>query len=376
MNRLNLAENLIRFRHEKKLTQEEVADFLGVTKASVSKWEKGVNTPDLLLLPQLAAFFGVTVDRLIGYEAQLSSEQIRRQYAELSKGFADLPFTDVLGQARSLAHQYYACYPFLLQLGVLYCNHYMLAPDKEEQEGILREALGWCSRILENCSDVGVCSDALVLKALLHLQLGEAAEAIEALEPSADPSRFAGQDGALLVQAYQLAGDMEKARCYAQVRQYVDLLNLVGDAALALSLHAGDSGHCEETIRRTAGIIGLYHLESLHPNLAAQFYYQAAVAYGMNGKEREALEALGCFGKCVEKLLGKEPIRLHGDSYFHLLDAWIDCLPLGSMAPRDQSFIRQSLQDPLAHPAFDGLREKEGFQRLVRRLVEGGGEDA
>ena len=74
MNKLNLPENIIRLRHEKKLTQEELADFIGVTKASVSKWEKGINTPDLMLLPQLAAYFDVTVDELIGYEARLSGD--------------------------------------------------------------------------------------------------------------------------------------------------------------------------------------------------------------------------------------------------------------------------------------------------------------
>lgn len=51
MNKLHLAENIIRLRHEKRLTQEELADFMGVTKASVSKWENGISTPDILLLP-------------------------------------------------------------------------------------------------------------------------------------------------------------------------------------------------------------------------------------------------------------------------------------------------------------------------------------
>ena len=36
MNKLNLSDNIIRLRHEKKLTQEELADFIGVTKGSVS----------------------------------------------------------------------------------------------------------------------------------------------------------------------------------------------------------------------------------------------------------------------------------------------------------------------------------------------------
>ncbi len=376
MNKLNLPENIIRLRHEKKLTQEELADFMGVTKASVSKWEKGINTPDLLLLPQLATYFNVTIDELIGYEAQLSSEQIRRQYAELSKDFATLPFADALEKTRALAHKYYACYPFLLQLGVLYWNHHMLAQTEEERKSLLQEAVGWCDRIVENCSDVGVCSDAVVLRAGLHIQLGEAAEAIEALEPSADPSRLVGQNGTLLVRAYQLSGDTEKAKSYAQAKEYLDLLNLIGDAVLGLSLNENNIEHCEETIRRIAGVIELYHLEMLHPNVAAQFRFQSAIVYASNGREEEALAALHCFEKCVDRLLEAEQIELHGDDYFNRLDTWIGRLPLGSMAPRDKSFIRQSLRESMAHPAFGRLKEKEEFQRLVHRLTEGGGKNA
>lgn len=43
MNEWKLSENMIRLRHEKKITQEELASFAGVTKASVSKWENGVS---------------------------------------------------------------------------------------------------------------------------------------------------------------------------------------------------------------------------------------------------------------------------------------------------------------------------------------------
>ena len=41
MNQINIAENIGRLRREKKVTQEQLADFIGVTKASVSKWENG-----------------------------------------------------------------------------------------------------------------------------------------------------------------------------------------------------------------------------------------------------------------------------------------------------------------------------------------------
>ena len=81
MYELNLADNITRLRHERRITQEELADFLGVTKASVSKWENAQSIPDLLLLLQLAAFFDITIDQLLGYEPQLSREQIRCFYA-------------------------------------------------------------------------------------------------------------------------------------------------------------------------------------------------------------------------------------------------------------------------------------------------------
>lgn len=315
MNKLNISDNITRLRRERKLTQEELADFCGVTKASVSKWEKGINTPDLLLLPQLAAYFDVTVDELIGYQAQLSKEQIRRQYAELSRDFALLPFSEALEKVRVLTHKYYACYPLLLQLG-------------------------------------------------------NAAPAIEALESSADPGRLAGQAGTLLAQAYRLSGDIEKARSYTQVKQYLDLLALTGDAILALSLNEQDLPRCEEIIRRVTGIAELYHLEALHPNMAAQFQFQSAAIYALHEKSGEALAALTRFEKCVERLLNGPPIQLHGDDYFDGLDVWIDRLPLEGMAPRDQSFIRHSLREALTHPAFDSLRDRDAFKRIVHRLTE------
>ena len=51
MNSLRIAENITRLRKHKGVTQDELASFLGVTKASVSKWENGQSMPDIVLLP-------------------------------------------------------------------------------------------------------------------------------------------------------------------------------------------------------------------------------------------------------------------------------------------------------------------------------------
>jgi len=244
----------------------------------------------------------------------------------------------------------------------------MLAESKEEQEQILKETVSWCDHILENCSDVGVCGDALVLKAGLSLQLGRVTETIGMLEPASDPSRLAVQNTAILIQAYQMAGEHEKAKGYIQGREYLDLLNLVSDAILSLTLYQEDLKRCQETIARITNVMEQYQLEHLHPNLAAQFHYQTAVVYAANGMDEEALRTLHLFEKCINRLLQAEKVVLHGDEYFDRLDTWIEALPLGAMAPRSRKFINQNLQTAFCHPAFERLKENPEFKRIIQHF--------
>ena len=60
----HLANNLRRLRLAKQLTQEQMAEKLGISAQSVSRWETCATYPDVMLLPKLAEFFGVLVDEL------------------------------------------------------------------------------------------------------------------------------------------------------------------------------------------------------------------------------------------------------------------------------------------------------------------------
>lgn len=66
--KLSIDTNICRLRKEHSLTQEQLAQALNVTFAAVSKWERGVATPELQLIVQMADLFGVSVDTIIGFE--------------------------------------------------------------------------------------------------------------------------------------------------------------------------------------------------------------------------------------------------------------------------------------------------------------------
>ena len=61
-----IGERIRELRTEKQVTQERLADFLGVTPQAVSRWEREGVCPNLELLPKLAKFVGVSTDYLLG----------------------------------------------------------------------------------------------------------------------------------------------------------------------------------------------------------------------------------------------------------------------------------------------------------------------
>lgn len=72
-------ENLKELRLKRNLTQEKLADFLGVSFQTVSKWERGDTYPDITMLPEIAGFFKVSVDDLLGVNRAEDEAEILKE---------------------------------------------------------------------------------------------------------------------------------------------------------------------------------------------------------------------------------------------------------------------------------------------------------
>ncbi|MCM1027522.1 MAG: helix-turn-helix domain-containing protein [Roseburia sp.] len=61
-----IGTQIAKLRKEQEITQAALAEYLSVSPQAVSRWENGVSIPDICLLPQIAAFFNVSIDMLFG----------------------------------------------------------------------------------------------------------------------------------------------------------------------------------------------------------------------------------------------------------------------------------------------------------------------
>lgn len=77
MNTVKLA--IAELRKNKGVTQSELADFLGVSFQSISKWENGITMPDILLLPKISDYFKVSVDEILGLKPLKNREYKSRK---------------------------------------------------------------------------------------------------------------------------------------------------------------------------------------------------------------------------------------------------------------------------------------------------------
>ncbi|MBQ9460047.1 MAG: helix-turn-helix domain-containing protein [Oscillospiraceae bacterium] len=77
---MNIGIQIKTLRGEKHVTQEALAEAMGVSAQAVSKWETEASLPDITLLPQLAAYFGVAIDELFDFPVEAEFERIENMF--------------------------------------------------------------------------------------------------------------------------------------------------------------------------------------------------------------------------------------------------------------------------------------------------------
>jgi len=191
---LDISSNLRRLRKERGITQEKLADYLGVSFQAVSKWECGEGYPDITFILPLASYFSVSTDELLGMKSEkeqaLVDEIIKRVHLLtenihsvtdenrhlfikgmdiLTEGFGGFPnnFKLMLKYASALQYDYRINYSEISKLG-----EQSLDINGNEIERIVR-------RILEGCSDPEIRRHASAILIRLYAYRGEHDKAVK-----------------------------------------------------------------------------------------------------------------------------------------------------------------------------------------------------
>lgn len=101
---INIGENIRSLRKGKGLTQEQLAEVLGVTAGAVYKWEVGLSMPEIRMLVEIAKFFEMSVDALLGYEQQ--HDNIRDIVTRIRKYTTNKDFTEAEKELEKALRRY------------------------------------------------------------------------------------------------------------------------------------------------------------------------------------------------------------------------------------------------------------------------------
>lgn len=369
MKEIHIGTALTALRKEKKMTQEQVANYFDVTKAAVSKWETEQAYPDITLLPKLAAFFGVSVDALLGYEPQMTMADIRKLYHKFAEDFTKRPVEDVLDECEEIIKKYYSCYPLLLQMGLLFFNA-GVGRERIEREILFSEANTLFIKVKSESDDLEIVNEALYLEAYCSLALGDPQNTLVLLEDKVETTFFHVSNSsfrALLGTAYQQLGEIKKAKAIMQNELYTSCSTMVGILPQYLSLYTDDPDMFEEIFRRAEAVITLFDFERLHPAVVLPIYFMATCGYMMQAQEEKALKALEKYVELAVHM--KYPIRFKGDSFFNEIDNWLKEKDVDLQPPRDEGDIKRNIvYEPMENPIFIPLQENREYKRLMGKL--------
>lgn len=161
MMEVKLGEKIRRLRKQKNISQEVLAQYLGVTFQAVSKWENGTAMPDVAAIPAIASFFGVSTDELFDFNRLETEKRIMAIVGEAAQYRGTDP-----AKGEEILRQALRQYPGndILLNNLLYV---MTGPERRE------EVVTICRSLIEGTKEDDVKYDACRILAEAYHDMGE-----------------------------------------------------------------------------------------------------------------------------------------------------------------------------------------------------------
>lgn len=159
---MKIGEKIKNLRKSKGISQEILAQALGVTFQAVSKWETGAAAPDVALIPAVASYFGVSIDELFDYNVYENERKVDAICREASGHLRSDPAKAEAILCKGLK-QFPANENMLTVLVYVLCA----------QTGRDQDLIAVCKQLIDCATDQGIRCDVLRILAETYHKLGQ-----------------------------------------------------------------------------------------------------------------------------------------------------------------------------------------------------------
>ena len=145
---MSIGSTIKRLRREKDITQEQLAEYLGITSRAISQWECDRTAPDISQLPALCHIFDVSSDVLLGIDIEKNSEEIKKYLSEANDLGNQGKWSECITLLRQANRKFPRDYEIMEKLSdSLICE--CLRKGVNEYD----EVYDLCNRIIAECTD-------------------------------------------------------------------------------------------------------------------------------------------------------------------------------------------------------------------------------
>lgn len=178
---LYIGENIKRLRREKGVTQEKLAEHLGISTQAVSKWERCETLPDITLVIPLASYFGVSTDELLG----LDEAKNKAEAEEMLEKFQNLAWRECRwDEAAEILREAHRKFPNNWEITHRYMWN-LIGGNADNDPAVLLshkdELNELCTKILDECTVEPIRLGAVNMRAKIAHASGDTQKALEIL---------------------------------------------------------------------------------------------------------------------------------------------------------------------------------------------------
>lgn len=332
---MKIGEVIRKYRKAKDLTQEEMANWLGVTAPAVNKWENSNTMPDITLLVPIARLLGISLDELLSYQEELNKEEIRAIMEEAEIRFSENTYETAFDWAKKQIQQYSNCEELVLNLAMMLEGHHVMQEIGQDQE-YESFVLTCYERLLKSTDEAirMVAADALYRYYLRNEEYKKAEEYLAFLSIQ-NPERKRKQAA-----LYEKAGDIAKAyQTYEEIlfAEYQILFNIFNSLCI-MALHDENMEKAKYLTDKKKALIRLFEMGEYN-------IYSADLELAQFQQDKDkTIECVNGMLKNFDSVYAFSNAQLYSHMTFKKVD---------------QTFIK-SMKDNL----FNGLYSDENFQYM------------